>query len=297
METSTYTSAELASFAIMICLLVLALFVGRTYFNKITYDGVRQDCHSATQTPRGRIALVLVGQTPSPTVVKYRLRSWLSNSRWAASVVCFAPFHTSLENHPFSVGIWPLRLLSSSTCSVAVMIPWDIDLGVSWDQHLHDILPISSNTCYSLGVLGCERLYYHNKTFRDCLPTPRLVIPSHNRSLLIPDYRFVVARPSVIANLAEYWFHSFFFGALVYPYRTSFLKLPADAPCPVFDPLSESGIQDTVSLTDKDFHTLLSLGIADETSKQKPALHYDVWKYLMHRPPIYIQISTPSALL
>ena len=135
------------------------------------------------------------------------------------------------------------------------------------------------------------------KTNRDCLPTPRLVIPSHNLSFLIPDYRFIVAQPSIIANLAKYWFPSFFFGTLVHPYRTSLLKLPADTPCPVFDPLSESGIQDTISLTDKDFNTLLSLGIADESSKQKPALHYDVWKYLMHRPPIYIQISPQSTSL
>ena len=110
MEDDKHVNAKLASFAIILCVLIIVLFVGRAYINKMMHVRTRQDCHSTTQTPQGRIALVLVGEAPSATVLQCRVRSWLSNSRWAASVVCFASLNASLEHQAFSVDIWPLRL-------------------------------------------------------------------------------------------------------------------------------------------------------------------------------------------
>ena len=282
-----------AAIACVLCVFVAVLFAGRSAVRRLLLS---LPTIAAQSSPRGRVALALVGSPPTATVMRCRLRAWLKASRWAASIVCYASADATVLDGGSPVALWPLRLLASSTCDLALVIPWDIDLGQAWDENVHSLIPSAADVCYSFCVPGCERLHHYRREFRDCGDPPELVVPSQNITLRIPDFRCVLARPHLVASYAEHWFPSFFSGLLAYPLATQLPSLSLRSTPLALDPLPGSGNADVVSLTAEDCSTLLALGISDRDAEDSP-LHLDLWSVLLKKPPIYIRLPSERTTL
>lgn len=287
------TTRVTAVIACVLCLLVVGLFMGRCAMRRLLQSLPTMAMQSS---PCGRVALALVGSPPSTTVMRCRLNAWLKASRWVASVVCYASTDATLQNIESSVAMWPLRLLATSTCDLALVIPWDIDLGEAWDENVHRLIPSADDVCYSFYVPGCERLHHYRRDFRDCSVPPQLVVPSQNIALQIPDFRCVVARPHLIASYAEHWFPSFFSGLLTYPLETHVPSLPPQSAPLALDPLPGTGNTDVVTLTSEDSSTLLALGISNAQQTDSP-LHWDLWRLLLQKPHIYVRLPSERTTL
>uniref|UniRef100_A0A6C0BZJ3 Uncharacterized protein n=1 Tax=viral metagenome TaxID=1070528 RepID=A0A6C0BZJ3_9ZZZZ len=268
--------------------IVLVLFVCRTLQHKLLQ---RLPKKVRGESPVGRIALALVGTIPTDTVYKCRLTEWMKSARWPTLIVCYGATTTAMSQRVTSVPFWPLRLLSSSTCDLAVVIPWDIDLGEGWDEKLHGFMPRARDVCYSFYVPGSQRLYHRKRAFSDCSPPPQLIVPSQKVSLRIPDFRCVVAKPHSIASYAENWFPSFFAGLLVYPLRTQTPAFSLQSSAFALDPLPGTGVSEDVTLTTEDASTLLALGISEKQRYTAP-LHGDIWDVLLLKPPVYIRLPS-----
>ena len=281
--TGTYSPTGpngLAILACMIIILIVCLCVGRSALRGCSH----KLSISETRTPQGRIALVLVGTPPLGQLADYRIKAWLDAASWPASVVCYAVL-TALDT---AVPLHPLQLLSSSTCDLAVVVPWDIDPGAEWDESLHPFMSSAEDVCYSFCVPGCERLHYRRRVFKDCAYTPQLVVPSQNRALRIPDFRCALGRPALVASYAQHWFPSFFAGLLMYPAVTALLSMPPQSSAIALDPLPESGNQH-VQMTNQDLSTLLALGISHPATRDAP-LAPELWDLLLQKPPMYVRL-------
>ncbi len=273
--------------------LVLIALLALRYYSR----GLREQSgsvHRPAAEKSGRMALVLVGPPPPcARAARGRLTALVGRCRWPASVLCYTqPF----DGAALDVRLYPLEALADSPCGAAVAVPWDVDLAVDWDLCIGGCFSPSS-TLHSFLVPGCARHDQGRRQAGEALPPPRVVFPARGRAVDIPDFRFVVGRPSELSRYARFWFPSFFAGLLACPLATHLLHVSdPQGPLPAYDPIPGTGCLDRQAITDSERTTLLLLGLWGSPS-DTCALCPFVWGMLLESPSPYVQLSQGRRVL
>jgi hypothetical protein len=235
------------------------------------------------------LALVLAGDPP--VAAARRVSDLLRLCHWPRSVKCYVNDGSGLA--PDGLSMWPLDLLAKSSCYLALLLPWDVDLGEGWDLRVYQSLEgCAARGLYSCFVPGCSRARQCRQTPRACAP-PQVVFPARGAALAIPDFRFALGPPGVIEKLALTWFPSFFAGLLAYPVPTLQLPLPKEGPFLAADPLPGVACDDHVPLSSRDATTLVALGALEGA----PGLDPLIWELLFEEPAPYVRLPSDRQVL
>lgn len=279
-----------------VCILVLLLIVAfacRFAPSMLSLRKLRggAGAQGARRDREHRIALVLVG--PHPLAADARIASFLRLCRWPASVICFAQRDVATLGSASSP-VWSVDLLATSRCTVAVMVPWDIDLGAEWDCTATRALSDggSPSAVRSFYVPGSRRIERRRDSSKVASPPPEVVFPADGVSLPVPDFRCAIGRPCSLAKLASRWFPSFFAGLLAYPLATE--HLVQEGITLAADPVPGTGIDDWQPLSETDATTLTALAV---TGGEGAALDSFIWRLLLRKPAPYVRLPIGRALL
>ena len=277
-----------------VCILVLLLVVAFACKFGPAMLGMRMLRGGAGRARRDRehrIALVLVG--PHPLAADARIAAFLRLCRWPASVICFAQCDAASLGSASSP-VWSVELLATSRCTIGVMVPWDIDLGVEWDCTATRALSDggSPNAVRAFYVPGSRRIERRRDSNKKTSPPPEVVFPADRVSLPVPDFRCAIGRPCSLAKLASNWFPSFFAGLLAYPLTTE--HLAQEDTTLAADPVPGTGIDDWQPLSETDATTLTALAV---TGGGGAALDSFIWRLLLREPAPYVRLPAGRTLL
>lgn len=283
----------LSKSVLVLTAIILGMFAARAIAVRVSSRFFVDVYSSSSCTTSGRLALVLVGRAPATAaIIQHRLSRWLNCAKWPKSIVCYATDENT-SKHSLENSLWPLRHLAASACRLALVIPWDIDLCANWDNLLQTGISESHDECYSFCVPGCERMYQSRLSKNKATSLPLLTIRNLNLSFPIPDFRCLVGHPTIVAAYAKNWFPSFFAGLLVYPIKTTQLRLADDVSL-AFDPIPGHAVRQSQEITPSDLATLMASGIPDAGQFN---LDPFIWEILATRPSMHVRLPSDRVVL